>query len=214
MIRIFVLEDQELYLEGLILLLRKNKMFNIVGHQSSAEQFIQELPGIEADVLLLDVHLPGMDAEKILEHIRQHKPHQKVIYLTMMRGSRFLHKLEKLGFQGYLLKNASIAELTNAIEIVAKGGYYYSPEIESETLHQPDYRQTITVNQTHDILSDREIEVLQLVCKEYSNAQIAEKLFLSVGTVDTHRKNIISKLGVSNTVGLVKYALKHQLIEG
>lgn len=212
MISIYILEDQELYLEGLILLLKKNKSFSIVGYNSSAENFINNLPNIQADIFLLDIHLPGVDAELVLESIRKNNPSQKVIYLTMMRGSRIVHKLEKLGFQGYLLKNATIVELTNAIEIVAKGGQYYSPELELSNNHLPDYRNTITVNAAESILSDREVEVLQLVCQEYSNAQIAEKLFLSVGTVDTHRKNIINKLGVNNTVGLVKFALSHKLI--
>jgi two-component system response regulator NreC len=212
MIRIYLLEDQEIYLEGLMLLLEKNPELHIVGHETSAQSFLKNLSEVEADVFLLDVHLPDADAEIILDAIRKTKPTQKVIYLTMMRGRRHLHKLEKLGFEGYLLKNASIVELTNAIEIVAKGGQYFSPEMEQDQVHLPDYRQTITVNAMNDILTSREIEVLQLICREFSNAEIADKLFLSVGTIDTHRKNIIQKLGVHNTVGLVKYAIKNQLL--
>lgn len=213
MISLYLLEDHELYLEGLMLLLKKNKNISIIGYQTSASIFLEQLPNIEADILLLDVHLPGVEAEFVLESIRKHHPKQKVIYLTMMRGSRVVHKLEKLGFQGYLLKNATITELINAIEIVAKGGQYFSAELERSNDNLQDYRNTITVNSPKEILSDREIEILKLVCMEYSNAQIAEKLFLSVGTVDTHRKNIIQKLGVSNTVGLVKFALTNKMIE-
>lgn len=212
MVRIYILEDQELYLEGLVLLLKKNKQFQVSGYASSATQFLSELPTIAADVFLLDVHLPELEADVILSEIRKIKPQQKVIYLTMMRGSRMLHKLEKLSFQGYILKNASIQELTNAIEIVAKGGLYFSPELTPGTNDLPAFRDTITVNKPEQILTEREKEILKLVCEEYSNAQIAEKLFISVGTVDTHRKNIIGKLGVNNTVGLVKFALTHNLL--
>lgn len=212
MVRIFILEDQELYLEGLVLLLKKNKQFHIEGYENNAQQFVQRLPEIEADIFLLDVHLPDMDADVLLTEIRKQHKHQKVIYLTMMRGSRMLHRLEKLGFQGYVLKNASIQELTNAIEIVSKGGLYFSPELNSSTNELPAFRDTITVSKPEHILTEREKEILRLVCEEYSNAQIAEKLFISVGTVDTHRKNIIGKLGVNNTVGLVKFALTHNLL--
>lgn len=212
MIQVFLLEDQELYLEGLVLLLKKNKHIQVCGYETSARNFLAALPTIQADIFLLDVHLPGIDAEDILSSIRDIHPQQKVIYLTMMRGSKIVHKLEKLGFQGYLLKNASIQELTNAIDIVHKGGRYISPDLDLHNNHLPDYRNTITVTEPIKVLSEREIEILKLVCEEYSNAAIAAKLYLSVGTVDTHRKNIITKLGVNNTVGLVKYALQHQLL--
>lgn len=212
MVRIFILEDQELYLEGLVLLLKRNKHFHIEGYEHNAQQFVQRLPDIAADIFLLDVHLPDMDAEGLLTEIRKQHKHQKVIYLTMMRGSRMLHRLEKLGFQGYVLKNASIQELTNAIEIVSKGGLYFSPELNATTNELPAFRDTIIVSKPEHILTEREKEILRLVCEEYSNAQIAEKLFISVGTVDTHRKNIIGKLGVNNTVGLVKFALTHNLL--
>ena len=93
MINIYILEDQELYLEGLILLLKKNTSFSIVGYNSSAENFITNLPNIQADIFLLDIHLPGVDAELVLDSIRKNNPSQKVIYLTMLRGSRIVHKL-------------------------------------------------------------------------------------------------------------------------
>ena len=213
MIKIYLLEDQELYLEGLVLLLKKNKNVQVVGYSLYIAEFLEQLPTLEADILLLDVHMPGMEAEEVLSRIRQSHPQQKIIYLTMMRGSRTIHKLQKHGYQGYLLKNASMNELVNAIEIVYKGGQYFTSELENTDHHVlPDYRNTITVNEPKNILSDRETEVLKLVCQEYSNAEIAKKLYLSVGTVDTHRKNIIQKLGVNNTVGLVKFALQHNLL--
>jgi DNA-binding NarL/FixJ family response regulator len=112
------------------------------------------------------------------------------------------------------LKNTNIAELTKALETVAEGNKYFSKEINILDTNQ-DFRNTVTIEdkKVDEILSKREIEVLTLICKEYSNSEIAKKLFLSVSTVETHRKNLIAKLGVNNTVGLVKFALKNKLID-
>lgn len=212
MIRIFITEDHEMYLEGLALLLKKQPDVEIAGTSLTAKQLLEVLPTLDIDILLLDVHLPDMDEEALIKEIRAIKPTLPVVYLTLMRGTRYVHKLLKYGIQGYILKNASVEELYNAIQTVYKGGMYFSKEID---ILKDDFRNTLTVadNLVSSILSKREIEVLQLVCKEFSNTEIAEKLFLSISTVETHRKNVIAKLGVNNTVGLVKYALKNKLIE-
>ena len=213
MMRLFITEDQEMYLEGLTLLLKRKNDISITGTAANGNDLLANLSSLKEDILLLDVHLPDMDEETLLKEIRKVNPSQKIIYLTLMRGTRFIHKLMKHGIQGYVLKNASLDELYEAIKVVHVGGTYFSKEIDIISEH--DFRNTITVDESKvdQILSKREIEVLKLVCREFSNSDIAEKLFLSVSTVETHRKNLIAKLGVHNTVGLVKYALKNKLIE-
>ena len=213
MMKLYIIEDQEMYLEGLTLLLKKKNDIAIIGTASNGNDLLAILPSLDADILLLDVHLPDIDEEALLKKIRSIKPGQKIIYLTLMRGTRYIHKLMRHGIQGYVLKNAPLEELYEAIKIVFSGNTYFSKEI--DIISDNDFRSTITVDESkvNQILSKREIEILKLVCKEYSNADIAEKLFLSVSTVETHRKNLIAKLGVHNTVGLVKYALKNNLID-
>ncbi len=213
MINVFIVEDHEMYLEGLSLLLKKQPDITVTGTAMNGAGLLQVLPTIEPDILLLDAHLPDMGEEELLKNIRASKPGQKIIYLTLMRGTRFIHKLIKHSIQGYILKNAPFEELLQAIHAVYDGGTYFSKDI--DILGKEDFRDTLTLEdgKVGEILSRREIEVLKLVCKEFSNAEIAEKLFLSVSTVETHRKNLISKLGVNNTVGLVKYALKNKLID-
>ncbi|MHA4843662.1 response regulator transcription factor [Flavitalea antarctica] len=214
MIKLHITDDQELYLEGLTLLLNKQEGMSVTGTCLSGQSLLEQLPDLDADILLLDVHLNDINEEDLLIRIRSLKPNIKIIYLTMMRGTRFIHKLVKHRIQGYVLKNASIEELKEAIRIVSEGGEYFSKEINITDTDQ-DFRLTITVDdkKVDEILSKREIEILTLICKEFSNAEIAAKLFLSISTVETHRKNLIAKLGVNNTVGLVKYALKNKLIE-
>ncbi|RYY31645.1 MAG: response regulator transcription factor [Chitinophagaceae bacterium] len=214
MIKLYITDDQELYLEGLTLLLNKQEGLIVSGTSLSGMRLLEELPGLDIDILLLDVHLSDINEEELIKKIRSVKPSLPIIYLTMMRGTRFIHKLTKHGVQGYVLKNASIEELKQAINTVADGGEYFSSEVNITDTEQ-DFRLTITVDdkKVEEILSKREIEILTLICKEFSNAEIAARLFLSVSTVETHRKNLIAKLGVNNTVGLVKFALKNKLID-
>jgi DNA-binding NarL/FixJ family response regulator len=214
MLRIFITDDHELYLEGLILLLNKQPNIKVVGSALNGTDLLQKVVELEIDILLLDVHLPDINEEDLIRKLRELKPTLKIMYLTVMRGTRYIHKLLKYEVQGYMLKNTSVDELMKALKVVESGKKYFSPEINILDTEQ-DFRHTVTIEdkKVSEILSKREIEILTLICKEFSNSEIAEKLFLSVSTVETHRKNLIAKLGVNNTVGLVKYALKNKLIE-
>lgn len=214
MLRVFITDDHELYLEGLVLLLNKQPGIQVVGSALTGKELLQKLPGLQVDILLLDVHLPDTGEEELLKKIRSVHPELKILYLTIMRGTRYIHKLIRHDIHGYILKNTSIEELVKALNSVLEGKKYFSKEINIIDTEQ-DFRNTVTIEdkKVDEILSKREIEVLTLICKEYSNSEIAEKLFLSVSTVETHRKNLIAKLGVNNTVGLVKFALRNNLIE-
>ena len=214
MLRVFITDDHELYLEGLVLLLNKQPGIQVVGSALTGKELLQKLPELQVDILLLDVHLPDTGEEELLKKIRSVHPELKILYLTIMRGTRYIHKLIRHDIHGYILKNTSIEELVKALNSVSEGKKYFSKEINIIDTEQ-DFRNTVTIEdrKVDEILSKREIEVLTLICKEYSNSEIAEKLFLSVSTVETHRKNLIAKLGVNNTVGLVKFALRNNLIE-
>jgi DNA-binding NarL/FixJ family response regulator len=214
MIRVFITDDHEIYLEGLALLLGKQEGIEVVGTSLSGKDLLSRLKDIETDVLLLDVYLPDIGEEELLQSIRAIRPDLKIIYLTLLRGTRYIHKLTRHNIQGYVLKNVLLDELVTALETVHNGSSYFSKDINIGDRNE-DFRNTITIEdkQIDEILSRRELEVLKLICREFSNAEIAEKLFLSVSTVETHRKNLIAKLGVNNTVGLVKFALRNKLID-
>lgn len=216
MCRLYLVDDHTIFLRGLTLLLNEEEGFTVVGTAENGAKLLNDLDRVEMDILVLDIQLPDTDAEALLHHIRRKKPDLPILYHTMMRGTRYLHKLMQHGVQGYLLKSAPVHELIAALKSIAGGETFFSPEINITLTGEEDYRNTVIVPDARvtEILSRREMEVLQMVCKEYSSSDIAAKLFLSVSTVDTHRKNIIQKLGVNNTVGLVKYALKHGLIDG
>ena len=214
MIRVFITDDHEIYLEGLSLLLGKQDGIEVIGTATSGKGLLEQVKDLKADILLLDVYLPDLGEEEIVQQIRAARPDLRIIYLTLLRGTRYVHKLSKYNIQGYVLKNASLDELLQALRAVQEGGTYFSRDIHIGD-RDVDFRNTITIEdkQIDEILSRRELEVLRLICKEFSNAEIADKLFLSVSTVETHRKNLIAKLGVNNTVGLVKFALRNNLID-
>lgn len=214
MIRVFITDDHEIYLEGLSLLLGKQEGIEVIGTATSGKELLEQVHDLKADILLLDVYLPDLGEEEIVKQIRAVRPDLRIVYLTLLRGTRYVHKLSKYNIQGYVLKNASLEELLQAMRAVVDGGTFFSKDIHIGDRDE-DFRNTITIEdkQVDEILSRRELEVLRLICKEYSNAEIAEKLFLSVSTVETHRKNLIAKLGVNNTVGLVKFALRNNLID-
>ncbi len=214
MVKVYIVEDHEMYLEGLTLLLGKYPDIEVTGSSRDGKSFLQALPSLSEDlILLLDVHLPDTEPEELMIKVREAHPKMRIIFLTLMRGTRFIHKLMKYNIQGYILKSAPIEELIQAIKIVAEGGTFFTKDIDI-IAKTDDARNMVTIDsrKVDDILTKREQEILQLVCKEFSNAEIAEKLFLSIGTVETHRKRIIAKLGVNNTVGLVKFAVRHGLI--
>jgi DNA-binding NarL/FixJ family response regulator len=214
-INIVITDDHPLYLEGVSLLLAKFGFVNVIKTVASGEELIEFATKNKFDVLLLDLHLPGIDGIETAARLNAMKHSCKIIMLTMQRGGRYLNKLEKMNIKGYVLKNISPDELAKAIVTVSNGETYINKDL-SEYRHDADVelKSSVYVTDMPDkILSEREREILVLVCSELSSSQIAERLHISVGTVDTHRKNILIKLGVNNTVGLVKYALKHRLID-
>lgn len=216
MISLVIADDHPLYIEGLEMLLKKNGEFEILKICHSGTEAINTLKEINCDVLLMDLHMTDMTGLEALEKIRFFKPEQKIIILTHQKGSRYLSKLEKLKVNGYVLKNVELEELSNAILTVNNGETYFTKGINKQTKEEDFYIKSSIIlgdDSPNSLLTEREVEILVQVCNELSSAEIGEKLFISVGTVDTHRKNIMHKLGVTSTVGLVKYALKHQLLE-
>lgn len=213
-ISIVLVDDHPLHLEGLELLLKKESNFDIIQTFKNGKSFLEFANKNIFDILLLDLHLPDMDGIAIAEELQQLKHPAKIILLTMQRGGRYLQKAEKLSIKGYVLKSSEIENIKKAVYTVYEGGQVFE-DIGNKVSHEEDLQLKSSViidDKPENLLSEREKEILILVCQEYSSAQIADKLFISTGTVDSHRKNILIKLAVTNTVGLVKYAIKHKLI--
>jgi len=211
-IRIVVADDHHILLDGLRALLQKQKDVEIVGLYNNGRQVYEALNSLDVDVALLDINMPEMDGHELTLKIKKEYPHINVIILSMHDDAGHIIELIDAGASGYLLKNVTDKELLDAIKTVASGRLYFSAEV-SEKITAVAMQQQRKTDEVPEIkLTDRELEILKLISKEYSNAQIAETLFISERTVETHRKNMLRKTNNKTILGLLKYAIENQII--
>lgn len=216
MINVLIADDHQLFIDGLSSLLKNEPDIDIKGQALNGKEVIQALAYNRIDIVLLDINMPDTDVVEVTKQIRTKFPHTKIIILTMYHGMRYYTKLIKYGINGYLYKSAGKTEFLEAIHKASNGEMYIHKDLFTEaTIQKKDLMPAFDTNLSNpeQLLTKREIEILKLIAQEHSNNAIADKLFISTGTVDTHRKNIILKLGVKNTVGLIKYCIQNNLIE-
>lgn len=204
--KVFLVDDHAILLDGVKSLLVKEESLEVVGESNSAEDALEFLKRNDVDLLITDFNLPGMDGLSLLRLVKKIKPETRVIVLSMHDESHLVKEILREGVDGYVLKNDSHKELIQAIQFVKEGKIYLSNNINRiiiNSLNFPDEDR---------LLTDREREILKLIAKEYSNKEIAEQLFISERTVETHRKNIFRKTKTSSLVGLIKFAYANNLI--
>lgn len=208
-----IADDHQMFIDGVKSILKNEKNIKITGEALNGtrlfELFQTELP----DIVLMDINMPGMDGIEATKIISSKYAHVKVIVLSMHLSREFVAGLIEAGAHGYILKNTGKKELVEAIQAVAEGKSYYSNSVTEVIMDSFKNPARKISNPELAQLTDREKEVLKLIAKEYSTKQIAEELFISSNTVETHRKNIMSKINAKNMAGLVKYALQTGLIE-
>lgn len=210
-IKLWIVDDHEIFRQGLMMLFKPSKRIKIDQSFENGYKFIQFINESNMpDVILMDIKMPVMDGIDATTRAVEKFPDVKIIALTMFGEEEYLESMLNAGIKGFLLKNTGVDELERAIEIVNSGKSYFSPDVLqtlTELLRDNKDKKT---NDKPDIeITDRELEVLQLICEGYTNTEIADKLFISQRTVDGHRANLISKTGVKNTAALVSYAIKY-----
>tara|TARA_R110000868_G_C10732548_1_gene751736 strand:+ start:32 stop:685 length:654 start_codon:yes stop_codon:yes gene_type:complete len=211
---ILIADDHKMFREGLAELLNKEHNMEVVGDVGSGKE-IRELIGQQkVDIILMDIDMGETSGIEMTEEIKREHPDIKVLALSMHGDKSYIIKMLEAGANGYILKNAGKEEMINAIHTAANGNTYFSSQVSAKLLDHISNPLPAKKKKTEDTpLTDREIEVLVLISEEYSNPEIAEKLFISVRTVDTHRRNLLDKLGVKNTAGLVKYAIQKGFLD-
>ena len=213
MIRILLADDHKVFREGLESLIRHEKDLVVVGQAKNEDEIMAIVENKEVDVILLDITMAGTSGIDVTRKIKAQKPEIKILAFSMHDEKEYVIQMLKAGAAGYLLKNTGKDEMLIAIHAVAAGDSFFSHEI-SEILLRQITNYTKAVSKKDGVpLTVREIEVLGLITNGLSNLEIAEKLFISIRTVDTHRRNLLKKLNVKNTAGLVRYAIKHSIIE-
>ncbi|MCR6638591.1 MAG: response regulator transcription factor [Sporocytophaga sp.] len=216
MIKILIADDHQLFIDGLSSLMKNEPEIEISGQALNGAEVLSVLASKSIDIILLDINMPDTDIVALTKEIREKYPNLKVIILTMYHGTRYYTKLLKYGIHGYLYKSEGKEVFLTAIKMASQGEMYISKELfSSGAKNTKDLMPAFSLKSSsiENVLTKRELEILKLIVQECSNNTIAEKLFISTGTVDTHRKNIILKLGVKNTVGLIKYCIQNNLID-
>lgn len=207
MIRVFIVDDHPLVLEGMRSLLTNEKGIELCGYAGTAQSCLGYFIKNTADVILMDINLPDMSGIDLCKEIKTKYPGIMVLGLSTFSQGSYVTKMVENGASGYILKNAGKEELLEAIREVNKGKTYLSFEA-GQAMRQENASQK---NQL-PVLTRREKEVLALIAEGNTNPEIAEKLFVSPSTVDSHRKNLLAKLNVKNTASLVKFAIENKLI--
>lgn len=212
MIKLALADDQSLFRRGMAMLLRDMPDVQVVFECSNGEELLMGLKGNAIDIVLLDLEMPVMDGMETMKRMRVDHPTVKVIVLSMHSEEKFIVHLMELGANGYVLKTAEPDEIENAVRAVATSGYHFSEMVSRVLLHGLVKKEKLkpTFNEV-DPLSERELEVLRLICEEMTTTEIAGKLFLSPRTVEGHRNNILLKTGARNTAGIVVYAMSKGL---
>ena len=213
MIKVIIVDDHQIFVDGVKALLQNMEGIEAVGQANDGVDLIDCLSKTKADVILMDVNMPRMDGIEATKKVLVDYPDMKILMLTMHDSREYIGKLLKSGAHGYVLKNTRKEELKIAIETVMNGNSYYSPEVTQRVMEslQGKKRQRNGLGQV--VLTDREKDVLKLIAQEFTTKEIGEKLYISHHTVESHRKNLISKLQVRGTTGLVVYAIQSGLVE-
>ena len=210
-IRIALVDDHALFRNGLKLLLDNIKNFKVVNESQNGREFVDQLtPDNAPDVVLMDISMPVMNGIEAAKEATARVPGLKIIALSMFGEEDYYYEMINAGAKGFLLKNSDIKDVTEAIEQVAAGNSYFSQEVLYNVIRkfQPHKEENFEAA----MLSEREQQVLQGICRGLSNQEIADALFLSKRTVDKHRSNLLSKTNSKNTANLIMYAIKNKLI--
>ncbi|RNI21828.1 response regulator [Rufibacter latericius] len=216
MIKVILVDDHTLIRDGLKSLLKSERTIQIIGEAENGQQLLDLLETTTPDVIMLDLNMPVMDGFETLQHLQQKYPNVKVLILTMLDQESYVHKVRSAGAMGYVLKTAGRDELVHAIKTVANDNSFISSEVALNLLNKANNPEGATQSagsKNNPELSKREMEVLKLIAEGYTNAEIADKLFASKRTIESHRQHLIEKTKARNTATLIKYAIQEGLID-
>ena len=206
MINVFIVEDHTMVIEGIQVLLQNEKDITVIGTANTASGCLDYFTHHKADVILMDINLPDMNGVDLCKIIKTTYKEIMVLALSTINQGIYMNKMMENGASGYLLKNLTGKELIDAIKTVNKGGVYFS--FEAGRI----YKNTLEKNSHLPVLTKREKEIVKLVAEGLTNPEISKRLFISVDTVDSHRKNLYTKLNVNNTASLIRYAIENGII--
>jgi len=211
-IKLGIIDDHKIFRNGLKATLEDCEELDLVLEASNGKELVGLLTDKSPDVLLMDIKMPEMDGIQTATYVHQHYKHIKILALSMFNEDKYIVDMMKAGASGYLLKNAEPEEIIEAISTVYHKGFYFNEHLSITLIKQLVVNDHAEQPNNKADLNEREIEVLKLVCQECSNQEIADKIFLSVRTVEGYRARLFEKTNSKNLVGLVIYAIKRGII--
>jgi DNA-binding NarL/FixJ family response regulator len=213
-IKVAIADDHKIFRKGVILSLRQYTNIKFILEADNGEDLIQAVTLEQPEVILMDLKMPVKDGIETTKYINKHFPAIKIIILTMYEDERFVGHLMDSGANGYLLKSTDPAEIKKAISDVMRTGFYLNNFVNKVLIKKNYAKQKFNPNLNSEVvISDREKEVLTLVCMEYTAQEIAQKMEISARTVEAIKDRLMERFGVKNSVGLVFYAMKNSLID-
>ncbi|BAU52443.1 response regulator [Mucilaginibacter gotjawali] len=204
--RIFIVDDHQMVIDGINLMLDGRPEFIVAGECTHPTEAIEMLRTAAVDILITDVGMPGMSGVELSRIVKSRFPEIKILALSMFGESQVIAEMIDAGISGYILKNSGKKELIEALTKIAEGQNYFGQEITLQLM------KSFKRNQEELKLTDREIEIIRMIEKDMTTKDIAETLFISERTVETHRKNILHKTNTQTVVGLLKYAYERKII--
>jgi len=211
-IKLGIIDDHKIFRNGLKATLEDCENLDLILEASNGKELVGLLVDKLPDVLLMDIKMPEMDGIQTATYVHQHYKHIKILALSMFNEDKYIVDMMKAGASGYLLKNAEPEEIIEAISTVYHKGFYFNEHLSITLIKQLVVNDHADQANNKADLNEREIEVLKLVCQECSNQEIADKIFLSVRTVEGYRARLFEKTNSKNLVGLVIYAIKRGII--
>ena len=206
---VFLVDDHELMREGLKIVLKTHQGIAVVGEAGSFDETVTKLKKAEVDVLVLDLSLPDKSGLEVLKYLRQEHPDIKILVLSMHPEERFALRVLRAGALGYINKQSAAHDLITAIERVMNGGRYLSAQMTDLLITEHSNEKTLP----HQQLTDREFEILRMIAMGDPASIIADKLTLSVNTINTYRARILEKMNLKSNAEIIRYALEHSLID-
>ena len=211
-LKVLITDDHQMLIDGIKSLLRKEKNIQIVAEANCGKDALDILrKRNDINLLITDINMPEMSGTELVKIVKKDFPEIKVLVLTMYNDPAIVNEILMVEAEGFILKNTGKQELINAIYKIADNGTYYSNEVMSVMMK--DIKRQTSINEKTKTLSPREVEIIKLIVQELTTNQIAEKLFISPRTVDTHRKNILQKINTKTLVGLIKFAFENKLVD-
>lgn len=216
-IKVHIADDHQILIDGIIAVLSSEENIDIVGHSLNGEDVLNWFAANEADVLILDINMPKVDGIAVLQNLIGLNFQPKIIVLSSYDDTKLIKEVLKIGAVGFLAKKCAGENIVEAINKVYRGEQYFEQSIKEKLLNSFNSKSTSKESISPDgpffsSLTPREIDVIKLIAKQFNTKEISDELNISVNTVETHRKNLISKLNVKNVVGLAIYAFKNNLV--